>query len=149
MLSFLVLTARCVLNDVRWMICAFQVNGKTLKFKRAVVATGGSAALPPIPGLKESPYLTNASVFNLTVLPRRMVSVVQALFQNELQCNDLRVFLMRWVTVLTILNRFIYSGTECNCLYLCLPCLRGVRCAQGVSSLCLNLVLSTRAPCMM
>ncbi|CAM9105797.1 unnamed protein product [Laminaria digitata] len=52
-----------------------QVNGKTLKFKRAVVATGGSAALPPIPGLKEAPYLTNASVFNLTVLPRRMVVI--------------------------------------------------------------------------
>ena len=54
--------------------CAIQVNGKTLKFKRAVVATGGSAALPPIPGLKEAPYLTNASIFNLTMLPRRMVS---------------------------------------------------------------------------
>ncbi|CAM9246485.1 unnamed protein product [Laminaria digitata] len=52
-----------------------QVNGKTLKFARAVVATGGSAALPPIPGLKEAPYLTNASVFNLTVLPRRMVVI--------------------------------------------------------------------------
>ena len=70
----------CVLISI--MFCAFQVNGKTLKFKRAVVATGGSAALPPIPGLKESPYLTNASIFNLTVLPRRMVSVVQALFQE-------------------------------------------------------------------
>lgn len=51
-----------------------QVNGKTLKFKAAVIATGGSAALPPIPGLKEAPYLTNASVFNLTALPRRLVS---------------------------------------------------------------------------
>ncbi|CAB1105498.1 unnamed protein product [Ectocarpus sp. CCAP 1310/34] len=52
-----------------------QVNGKTLKFKSAVVATGGSAALPPIPGLKEAPYLTNASVFNLTALPRRLVVI--------------------------------------------------------------------------
>lgn len=53
----------------------FQVNGKTLKFKTAVIATGGSAALPPIPGLKEAPYLTNASIFNLTALPRRLVSI--------------------------------------------------------------------------
>lgn len=66
-------------------ILAFQVNGKTLKFKRAVVATGGSAALPPIPGLKESPYLTNASIFNLTVLPRRMVSIGQAFFQESIK----------------------------------------------------------------
>lgn len=51
-----------------------KVNGKTLKFKTAVVATGGSAALPPIPGLKDAPYLTNSSVFNLTALPRRLVS---------------------------------------------------------------------------
>lgn len=52
-----------------------EVNGKTLKFKSAVVATGGSAALPPIPGLKEAPYLTNASVFNLTALPKRLVVI--------------------------------------------------------------------------
>ncbi|CAN0527418.1 unnamed protein product, partial [Ectocarpus sp. 12 AP-2014] len=52
-----------------------QVNSKTLNFKSAVVATGGSAALPPIPGLKEAPYLTNASVFNLTALPRRLVVI--------------------------------------------------------------------------
>lgn len=72
----------CVVCVDVFMFFAFQVNGKTLKFKRAVVATGGSAALPPIPGLKESPYLTNASIFNLTVLPRRMVSVVQTLLQE-------------------------------------------------------------------
>ncbi len=52
-----------------------EVNGQTLRFKTAVVATGGSAALPPIPGLKEAPYLTNASVFNLTALPKRLVVI--------------------------------------------------------------------------
>jgi pyruvate/2-oxoglutarate dehydrogenase complex dihydrolipoamide dehydrogenase (E3) component len=36
------------------------------------VATGGTAAVPNIPGLKQAPYLTNASVFNLTELPARM-----------------------------------------------------------------------------
>ncbi|MDJ0784669.1 MAG: FAD-containing oxidoreductase [Desulfosarcinaceae bacterium] len=49
-----------------------EVNGKTLRFKKAVVATGGTAAIPPIPGLKEAPYLTNASIFNLTELPARL-----------------------------------------------------------------------------
>ena len=49
-----------------------EVNGQTLTFAKAVVATGGSAAIPPIPGLKEAPYLTNANIFNLTELPPRL-----------------------------------------------------------------------------
>jgi pyruvate/2-oxoglutarate dehydrogenase complex dihydrolipoamide dehydrogenase (E3) component len=48
------------------------VNGQTLTFAKAVVATGGTAAIPDIPGLKDAPYLTNASVFNLTTLPPRL-----------------------------------------------------------------------------
>ncbi|MEM1296463.1 MAG: FAD-containing oxidoreductase [Verrucomicrobiota bacterium] len=48
-----------------------EVNGKTLTFAKAVVATGGTAAIPPIEGLAEAPYLTNATVFNLTELPQR------------------------------------------------------------------------------
>ena len=52
-----------------------EVNGKTLKFSKAVVATGGTAAIPNIPGLKEAPYLTNATVFNLTTLPRRLAVI--------------------------------------------------------------------------
>lgn len=48
------------------------VNGATLTFSRAVIATGGTAAIPPIPGLAEAPYLTNATLFNLTALPPRL-----------------------------------------------------------------------------
>ena len=49
-----------------------EVGGETLRFKKAVVATGGSAAVPPIPGLDSAPYLTNATVFNLITLPKRL-----------------------------------------------------------------------------
>lgn len=49
-----------------------EVKGKTLKFKKAVIATGGTAAIPNIPGLKDSRYLTNSSIFNLTELPSRL-----------------------------------------------------------------------------
>jgi len=49
-----------------------EVNGQTLTFAKAVVATGGSAAIPPIDGLAEAPYLTNANIFNLTELPQRL-----------------------------------------------------------------------------
>jgi pyruvate/2-oxoglutarate dehydrogenase complex dihydrolipoamide dehydrogenase (E3) component len=49
-----------------------EVNGETLTFAKAVIATGGTAAIPPIPGLAEVPYLTNATLFNLTELPPRL-----------------------------------------------------------------------------
>ncbi len=48
-----------------------EVDGKQLNFRRAVVATGGRASAPPIPGLSDVDYLTNESVFSLTSLPPR------------------------------------------------------------------------------
>ncbi|MEN1680662.1 MAG: mercuric reductase [Planctomycetota bacterium] len=41
----------------------------TLRFKKAVIATGARAAAPPINGLETVDYLTNESVFSLTELP--------------------------------------------------------------------------------
>jgi len=52
-----------------------EVAGKTLRFRRAVVATGARAARPDVPGLEEVGYLTNETVFNLTELPRRLAVV--------------------------------------------------------------------------
>ncbi len=49
-----------------------EVAGKTLRFSKAVIATGARAAALPIPGLAEAGYLTNETVFNLTELPRRL-----------------------------------------------------------------------------
>jgi len=46
-----------------------EVKGKVIKFKKAVVCTGGRATVPPIPGLKESSYMTHVQLFNLTELP--------------------------------------------------------------------------------
>jgi pyruvate/2-oxoglutarate dehydrogenase complex dihydrolipoamide dehydrogenase (E3) component len=50
-----------------------EVAGQTLRFARAVIATGARAARPAVRGLEEAGYLTNESVFNLTELPRRLV----------------------------------------------------------------------------
>jgi pyruvate/2-oxoglutarate dehydrogenase complex dihydrolipoamide dehydrogenase (E3) component len=52
-----------------------EVDGKKLEFSKAIIATGGTAAIPPIPGLKDAPYLTNATVFNLTTLPKRLAVI--------------------------------------------------------------------------
>jgi len=51
------------------------VGDKTLKFKKAVICSGGRATVPPIPGLRESPHLTNSTLFNLTELPPRFVVI--------------------------------------------------------------------------
>jgi pyruvate/2-oxoglutarate dehydrogenase complex dihydrolipoamide dehydrogenase (E3) component len=48
------------------------VDGKTLRFRKAVIATGARAFHPPVPGLDETGYLTNESVFNLASRPRRL-----------------------------------------------------------------------------
>src|SRR5205807_6624102 len=52
-----------------------EVESESLRFKKAVVATGARAADPAIPGLKEAGYLTNETVFSLTELPRRLAVI--------------------------------------------------------------------------
>ncbi|MCH2114141.1 MAG: mercuric reductase [Pirellulales bacterium] len=49
-----------------------EVGDQTLRFKRAVIATGARATAPPIPGLGRVEYLTNESIFSLTKLPRKL-----------------------------------------------------------------------------
>jgi pyruvate/2-oxoglutarate dehydrogenase complex dihydrolipoamide dehydrogenase (E3) component len=51
------------------------VDGTTLEFARAVVASGARAAAPPIPGLAEAGYLDNETVFTLTERPRRLAVI--------------------------------------------------------------------------
>ena len=48
-----------------------EVGGQTLRFAKAVIATGARAAVAQIPGLKDVPYLTNETLFSLTELPKR------------------------------------------------------------------------------
>ena len=51
------------------------VGGRTLAFRRAVVATGARAAVPPVAGLAGVPYLTNETVFWLTEQPRDLLII--------------------------------------------------------------------------
>jgi pyruvate/2-oxoglutarate dehydrogenase complex dihydrolipoamide dehydrogenase (E3) component len=52
-----------------------EVDGTKLFFKKAAICTGARAAVPPIPGLEESGYLTNETIFSLTELPRRLAVI--------------------------------------------------------------------------
>jgi pyruvate/2-oxoglutarate dehydrogenase complex dihydrolipoamide dehydrogenase (E3) component len=50
-----------------------EAAGHTLNFSKAVIATGARAVDPPVPGLAETGYLTNETVFSLTERPRRLL----------------------------------------------------------------------------
>ncbi|MBI4227857.1 MAG: FAD-dependent oxidoreductase, partial [Candidatus Omnitrophica bacterium] len=52
-----------------------EVAGHTLRFNKAVIATGARAAEVPIPGLKEAGSLTNETVFSLTTRPGRLAVI--------------------------------------------------------------------------
>ena len=52
-----------------------EVAGQRLEFKKAIIAAGARAASPPIPGLAETGFLTNETVFSLTELPGRLIVI--------------------------------------------------------------------------
>jgi pyruvate/2-oxoglutarate dehydrogenase complex dihydrolipoamide dehydrogenase (E3) component len=54
---------------------SFEVNGRSITFSKAVIATGSRAAFVPIPGLQETGYITNEGVFELTELPKRLAVI--------------------------------------------------------------------------
>lgn len=52
-----------------------EVAGTTLRFKKAVIATGARAVQPKLKGLAEAGFLTNESVFSLTERPERLAVI--------------------------------------------------------------------------
>lgn len=44
-----------------------------VKARRIVIAAGGKAFVPPIPGLDATPHLTNESIFQIPTLPARLI----------------------------------------------------------------------------
>jgi len=50
-----------------------EVAGKTLRFKKAVIATGGRPVHPRLEGLAAAGFLTNETVFSLTRQPARLL----------------------------------------------------------------------------
>ncbi len=49
------------------------VDGTTVRFRQALVATGSAPLIPPIPGLTEAGPLTSDTVWQLTELPSRLL----------------------------------------------------------------------------
>ena len=54
---------------------AVSVDGVTLRFQKAMIATGARPKTPDIPGLAEVGYLTNETVFDLIHQPKRLLVI--------------------------------------------------------------------------
>ena len=76
------------------------VDGRTLTFRRAVIATGGRPAVPPIDGLANLPYLTSENLFALAGQPRRL-AIVGA---GPIGCEMAQAF-ARLGTVVTLIDQ--------------------------------------------
>lgn len=50
-----------------------EVNGKSHTAAKWVIASGSSPAIPPLPGIETTPYLTNKEIFYLDDLPDSMI----------------------------------------------------------------------------
>ena len=77
-----------------------EVEGKQLRFARAVIAAGARPFIPPIPGLKECGCRTNETIFSLTERPERLL----VLGGGPIGCELSQAFL-RLGTRVTILDR--------------------------------------------
>ena len=63
-------------GDARFSAPDTVVVGHTsLRFRKAMIATGARPDMPSIPGLVDAGFLTNDTVFNLTALPRRLLVI--------------------------------------------------------------------------
>jgi pyruvate/2-oxoglutarate dehydrogenase complex dihydrolipoamide dehydrogenase (E3) component len=50
-----------------------EVEGKTLRASKFLIATGSSPLVPPVNGLASVPYYTNENIFSLETLPRSII----------------------------------------------------------------------------
>jgi pyruvate/2-oxoglutarate dehydrogenase complex dihydrolipoamide dehydrogenase (E3) component len=50
-----------------------QLNGKKYSSKTWAIATGSSPSIPPIEGLKNTPYISNREIYSLEKLPKSMI----------------------------------------------------------------------------
>ena len=64
-----VIRERAQFQDARTIVS----DSVEVRAKRMVVATGTRAFIPPIPGLKDAPYLTNESIWSLEALPEHLI----------------------------------------------------------------------------
>lgn len=84
------------------------VGGDVLHFEKALIATGASPLIPPIPGLAEAGYLNAQNVFDLTELPRRMVVIGG----GPLGCELAQAFCRLGSKITIVQDKPLFLGNE-------------------------------------
>jgi pyruvate/2-oxoglutarate dehydrogenase complex dihydrolipoamide dehydrogenase (E3) component len=87
---------------------ALTVDGRTLAFRKALIATGARPHIPNIPGLADAGYLTNENVFDLTELPRRVLVIGG----GPLGCEQAQAFCRLGAQTTIVQNRPLFLGQE-------------------------------------
>ncbi|MCG6658148.1 mercury(II) reductase [Halomonas campisalis] len=71
--------------DERTLTVALSGGGEqTVRFDRAFIGTGARPAVPPVPGLADTPYLTSTSALALETLPERLMVIGASVVALEL-----------------------------------------------------------------
>jgi len=87
-----------------------EVNGERITADRVLIATGASPFIPSIPGLAESGYLTNESLFELEELPASLI-VLGGRYVG-LECAEMMARLGTKVTILQRSDRILPTETS-------------------------------------
>jgi pyruvate/2-oxoglutarate dehydrogenase complex dihydrolipoamide dehydrogenase (E3) component len=108
------------------------VVGETfeIRARRFVIATGSSAAIPPIPGLDQVPYLTNETIFDLTQCPEHLIVIGAGPIGLEMAQAHRR--LGAEVTVLEAATPLAKDDPECAAIVLDQLAQEGVLIRSGV-----------------
>jgi mercuric reductase len=86
-----------------------EVNGKRITSDRTLIATGTSPYIPPIPGLTESGYLTNNTLFELQTLPESLLVLGGRYI--ALECAQMMARFGSRVTILQRSDRILPTET--------------------------------------
>ncbi len=65
-----------------------EVGGETLTTRSIIIATGAEPAVPPIPGLNETGYVTSETLWRLEALPKRLLILGGGPIACELSQSD-------------------------------------------------------------
>ena len=101
-----------------------------IKARRFVIATGSRPALPPIPGLDTTPYLTNETVFEMRERPKHLIVIGAGAIGLELAQAFRR--LGSDVTVLEAATPLAGEDPECAAVVLDALAREGVTVRSGV-----------------
>jgi len=89
-----------------------EVNNELIRARRFVIATGASAAIPPIDGLDKINYLTNETIFDLTELPKDLIIIGG----GPIACEMAQAHCLLGANVSVIVRSKILSKDEPACV---------------------------------